>query len=813
MPRLYKISYKTILFFFILAIAKISVAQTATKSTSAKPTNNTPQIDGEISEVEWESCMPASGFIQFSPNPGQVPSQKTEVRMMYGNKAIYVAAKLFDTQPDSISTLLTSRDDRGMADGFQVLIDTYADASVAYGFGVTAAGVQVDSKSLGTGGEDMNWNAVWKSATSVNEKGWVAEFEIPYSALRFPTKSKQLWHINFVREIKRHREISTWQAADPSADNMLLFMGELNGIQNIKSPLRLSISPFVATYAEKKTDQKQPSYSLKGGLDLKYGISESFTLDMMLIPDFGQVKSDDKYLNLTPYETYYEENRAFFTEGTELFDRAGIFYSRRIGGTPREIGKVDAALTDEEMIEKNPTDLQLLNATKISGKTKSGFSLGFLNGISRPAVSTLRNTNTNATRDITTQPFTNYNVTVAEKTFKNNSYISLINTNLHIPNSKFTANVTGIDGKISNKNNSYAIIGKAAISSIFENQKEANFGHYYYLKLAKTSGNIHFSVTNYTVSDTYNPNDMGYVRRNNEFKNSLSISYDQYEARGKILSWNIDASVHHEMMYKPLAYSSSTFASFLRFTFLNHLTTGGRFSANLSEKYDYREPREEGRFVQLPRMLYNISAFISSNYAKKIALDIFAGTWKTTQKGSQSYFLNISPRWQMTKKLFTVYATDFDFTNAQLGYIAHSPKSDSIFFGLRHRVSITNTLDLQYIFTNKTTLTLRGRHYRQTVEYTSISALKADGLLEDLPNKALSGNINSNAFSADAIFAWEFAPGSQLSLAWKNLIFADNDFIQTPYFENFNATFKYPQTNSISIKVLYYLDYLYLKKS
>jgi hypothetical protein len=192
--------------------------------------------------------------------------------------------------------------------------------------------------------------------------------------------------------------------------------GQLTGLKDIKPPLRLSLSPYIATYFETKSSGS--GFLYKGGLDLKYGINESFTLDMMLIPDFGQIQSDDQELNLSPYELYYNEKRQFFTEGMELFDRAGILYSRRIGAAPKF--SVSDFLKDGEEATSMPSETQLVNATKISGRTGKGWGVGFLNAMSLPAYATLEDTSSGATRDVLVQPFTNYNVSVVDKSLKNN---------------------------------------------------------------------------------------------------------------------------------------------------------------------------------------------------------------------------------------------------------------------------------------------------------------------------------------------------------------------------------------------------------
>src|SRR4030042_1760614 len=217
--------------------------------------------------------------------------------------------------------------------------------------------------------EDSNWNAVWESKTRITEKGWVVEMKIPYSALRFPDKEVHTWGLNMFRNIRRYNSNNSWSLVDRNVSGFIHQEGELTGIKNIKPPVRLSLSPYLATYMETRSDKTKPDFTYKGGLYLKYGLSESFTLDMMLIPDFGQIQSDDKELNLSPYELYYDEKRQFFTEGTELFQRADIFYSRRIGGAPRFSGDAEFSMSAKEVVDYNPVETQLLNATKRSGGT------------------------------------------------------------------------------------------------------------------------------------------------------------------------------------------------------------------------------------------------------------------------------------------------------------------------------------------------------------------------------------------------------------------------------------------------------------
>ncbi len=295
-----------------------------------------PKIDGILDDIAWKDASVANNFIQFIPYSGKEPSLQTEVKIAYDNKAIYIGATLYDSNPDSILKELSVRDayEETNADLFVVMLSPYNDGVNAVSFLVSAAGVQSDIKLTGNN-RDLNWDAVWESEVKITEFGWVAEIKIPYSALRFPKSNNQTWGIHFFRNIRRYREWDTWNFVDINIQGFVNQMGEVSGIKDVEPPLRLSVTPYVSTYIQNNADNNKWGSDFNAGMDLKWGINQSFTLDMILIPDFGQVQSDDEVLNLSPYEIMYDEKRPFFTEGTELFNKGAIFYSRRIGAKPK----------------------------------------------------------------------------------------------------------------------------------------------------------------------------------------------------------------------------------------------------------------------------------------------------------------------------------------------------------------------------------------------------------------------------------------------------------------------------------------------
>ena len=233
-------------------------------------------------------------------------------------------------------------------DVFAVGLDTYDDDINGYRFEVSAANVQSEIR-LSQDNGDRNWDAVWDSKVSIVNDGWIVEIKIPFSAIRFPASANQQWGLQFARSIKRLNEFATWSPVNPKINGIVNQWGNVNGLNNITPPVRLTFSPYISSAIQHQPVSSDPvtyntNYSFNGGMDVKYGINESFTLDMTLIPDFGQVQSDNVTLNLSAFETRFDEKRSFFTEGTELFNQGDrelrdgtIFYSRRVGGRPLRI--------------------------------------------------------------------------------------------------------------------------------------------------------------------------------------------------------------------------------------------------------------------------------------------------------------------------------------------------------------------------------------------------------------------------------------------------------------------------------------------
>ncbi len=778
-------------------------AQSVAKSVDALKIKGAITIDGKLDEPAWRNAAKATGFTQFAPVPGEPCTQRTEVSILYSDDAIYVGAMMYDDHPDSILKQLSARDDDGgNADEFAVIFDTYLDHQNATQFAVTAAGVQVDAILKFDAG-DVSWNAPWYSKARITNKGWCVEMKIPYSALRFPERDVQQWGVNFYRGIRRNRERSCWNPVQPTVANGIAQAGVLNGIQGIKSPVRLSLLPYISAYTQNYAGSN--TNALDGGMDIKYGINESFTLDMTLVPDFGQTIFDNKVLNLSPIEVRYNDNRYFFTEGLDLFNKDDLFYTRRVGGTPVN-SSAPAGIGTNDTIVSDPATTRLYNATKISGRTKGNLGIGFFNAVSAPAYATVEDTVTHTTRSLQAAPLTNYNVIVLDQALKNNSYISLINTNVWRKENSYNADVTGLLFKFDNSANTYGISGSSDLSQIYA-AGSPDLGYRYYLNFGKIAGNYTWAISTRSISDHFNPNDLGYLDRNNITYYLLDEYYNIYTPIGKIVSAYNHVGVDCYRVFNPDVFQQADIFGSHNVTLRNYLTVGVYWTLQPLTNYDYNEPRTFGRYYVYPKN-YTAGGFYSSDYRKKFALDLQLTNRWFSERNRNTFSWSIAPRYRFNDKFSMVYSLSGQYAKDDAGYVDNL--NGDIYFGIRNVNTITNALDAAYIFTNKMSLKLDARHYWSEPDYSEYDLLGDDGKLSSSTYNT-NHNINFNSFNVYTSFVWQFKPGSEMSVVYQNSIYSSGDNIISNYFTDVNNMFQSPQTNSLSVKVVYYLDYLSIR--
>ncbi len=794
--------------------ARLDSAQLSRKTIEAVRIQSPPKIDGNLDEPFWKSLPVAKDFVEYSPRNGSRPLSGTKILFAYDDVALYVGAVMYDPHPDSICRELGKRDqiESLVTDYISIDILPYNDGLNMYEFKISPANLQNDCK-YSAAGTDLTWDAVWESAARINDSSWVAEVKIPYSALRFPKVENQLWGINMWRNNQRHHEFSTWSWVDNKTNDIFRYYGQLAGLKQIKPPVRLSFSPYLSGYVEKSPESKSWSYFLRGGLDLKYGINESYTLDMMLIPDFGQVQSDDIVLNLSPFEIRYDEKRQFFTEATELFNKCEIFYTRRVGSMPKNFYTPYDSLRPNEEVTKNPEETRIINATKISGRNSKGFGVGVFEAMTTNTWAQISDTISGESRKIMTQPFTNYNVLVFDQNLKYNSYVTLINTNYYTPDERYSANVTGAETQLGNKKNTLLFFGRLNVSQKYEEAMKPSFGYQYLVFVSKPSGKFQAKLLRQQMDNKYDPNDMGFLEYNNETYNRLQLSYYILDPFWKIISTSTELYVNYSRLYKPNKYK------LLEFYFYNETTVKSYWTNVLSSTvqplgyYDYYEPRVWGWVYKVPWNYY-VEWRIASDVKKPFRYHHNFSFAYTPDNQNFYYTIGFTPRMRFSNRFSVTLDVQFQKdlnSNGWVGTTFDPEGMPSIWFGRRDLTTISNVLSTKYIFSTKLSLTLRARHYWSKANYLQYYLLGEDGHPKPADYEG-NANINFNAFTADLQFIWYFAPGSELSFVWKNQITTQGSFLEPDYIRNFSNMIDDPQTNSFSIRVLYYLDFLNLKK-
>lgn len=378
-----------------------------------------PVIDGKLDDECWKHGNWAGDYHQFIPNEGAKPTYPTEHNIQYDDKNIYIAFRAYDPEPDKIHKYADVRDVI-VGDMVGVNFDSYRDYRTGFEFTVSAWGQKVDLVLFNPINWDFNWNAVWKCKVGMEDSAWVTEIEVPLSQLRYSNKDEQVWGLHTWRWIDRLQEESNWEIQTKTGPGMLYNYGEFIGIKGLKRSRRLEIMPFVL--GDLKTMEKEPGspYSKNGrvwggnaGLDAKIGVSSNFTIDLTVNPDFGQVESDPSVMNLTAFETFYEEKRPFFLEGLTIFDykfdEQSLFYSRRIGHAPSlTVG------SDNEHFVKSPDKTTILSAAKFSGTTSKGLSVGLIQSVTSNEFARITDLDGNETKQ-KIEPLTNYTVARIQK--------------------------------------------------------------------------------------------------------------------------------------------------------------------------------------------------------------------------------------------------------------------------------------------------------------------------------------------------------------------------------------------------------------
>ncbi|TDI76180.1 MAG: hypothetical protein E2O84_03265 [Bacteroidetes bacterium] len=754
----------------------------------AHKTDRDIAIDGILDEEDWQTAPFASDFLQSEPVEGAEPSQRTEVRILYGNNSIYIGARLYDAEPDQIWQTLGRRDSFNKADWFTVSIDAYLNRKEAYTFGVNAAGVQLDG-IISSREVNTSWNAVWESSVRVTNEGWIAEIRIPYSMLRFSAAEEQSWGINFKRIIPRTSETLQWALVRRTErqSGIVAHYGELQGLQQLQTRRNVQFTPY--TVSRMLTQEGNPGQVVTNteadfGADLKLGLSSNMTLDLTVNPDFGQVEADPAQLNLSAFETFNRERRPFFVEGARSFTfdtgmGSGLLYTRRIGSADPIVG-----------------------ATKLSGRTDGGLSFGIL------GAATGANFN----------PDRFYGSSRFRQELGLYSFIGGIFTfyNRDSPGSVLTSMSGGTDWDIRMSDNTYKFSGYASVTdrNFSDTPEFSSRGFAASGEIERIRGDLTYGLTVSGSDDEFNPNDVGRESENNKQRLSTRFSYQLNGGqpfgpfqRASGWFWTFHSRAWTDGLYRGSGF-------YLR----SDLNTRGFQKIEISANADYLfggyniyETRGLLPWQAPRKMEASISVETDSRRLWTVEPKI---EYEITDLGGNTLELKLKTDWDVTNRLglsasvkfkrennVTAWASNETFSHdsgswkigefsgnpSELSYGEYVPVQtatnlSSVFAGMNpyegtdeYYVSVFGERDTEVVdftlrgnitFSPNLSLQVYGQLFTAKGYYEDFSILANPDTLVPVDNYAKRREFSTTSFQTNTVLRWEYRPGSTLYIVW-----------------------------------------------
>ena len=776
-----------------------------TPRLNAAPAEAAIALDGRLDEAAWMQAEPISGFRQFEPNEGVPATQRTEVRVLYGDNSLYVGAYLYDDDPAAIEQSLGRRDDYNRADWFLVSIDSYLDRKTAYTFGLNAAGVQFDAIYTGNdggpggGGDgsnaprgmDESWDAIWYSDVGVTDQGWTVEMRIPYSMLRFSEAASQTWGVHFRRRIPRLGEQDEWPLVPRTErENLVARFGLLQGIAGVAPRRNVQARPYTVTRLQMEEDPDVPGEPIRdGGVDVggdvKVGLGPSVTLDATINPDFGQVESDPAVLNLTAFETFFDERRPFFVEGIQIYEFAAgpgrLLYTRRIGAESRIIG-----------------------AAKLSGRTASGLSFGLLG----------------ATTGDQFDPTRHYGVGRVSQQIGAYSSVGGILT-------AFDGAILGGDGRrrslaggadwdVRLLGNRYGIEGFASVThrraTELDLDPETGFAGKVWLR--KRQGAWKGFVGGDVFSDRFNPNDVGQLRENNFIALLASVEHEINEGRpfGPFLRASAEAFNIQQFAYRDGLNLGQSLEVGSRWTLrsFQQIELGAAFE-NLFGGYDLYETRGLGPWAR--PFAVQVGSEIQTDERRSWQVEPeFAFLFQ--EGGGRGYEAGLRGNWNVGTRLslsgnlegawekdFVAWSSNETFLRTDEGWmigqaaglVDPNPVGFARFndagrlatlldgvapfdaarfyvpvFGARDTRSLDLTLRGTVTFIPNLSLQLYSQLFLARGRYERFQLLQSPDALAPFDAFPKRDEFAFNSLLSNVVLRWEYRPGSALFLVWSH---------------------------------------------
>lgn len=799
--------FKKIVLSQVLILMLTSSYAGTTDSTVVKRTFQTtfasspPVIDGLGTDPSWNLVEWNSQFIQTQPVENKPPSQETAFKILYDNDNLYVLVRAYDSEPDKISRIMSRRDN---FDGDMVFveIDSYFDKQTDFLFAASASGAKSDAAISQDGNnEDDSWNPIWYLKTSIDEKGWCAEMKIPLSQLRFGKKSEQVWGLEITRNIYRLQERSLWQYIPKGSPGRVHLFGELHGINNIKPIHQIEIMPYTVGRIERMEKISGDPFNtgklskLSAGLDGKIALTNDFTLDFTVNPDFGQVEADPSEVNLTAFESYFSERRPFFVEGKNIFEfepnqsivinnmySDNLFYSRRIGRYPHNYPSVG----NNEYV-KMPESTTILGAMKISGKTKKGLSVGILESVTSREDALIDSEGTR--RKETVEPLTNYFVGRVQQDFNKGEttiggMFTAVNRDIrttildYLPTAAYAA---GLDFKHNWKERTWYVAGNAEYSNIkgkpaallntqtssarYFQRPDAKYlsvdstltslpGYGGTVKFGRSSQKkIQFETSVTLRSPGLEFNDLGYMRYSDVIHHGSWVAY--YIRNPFFIFNNFYLNTNYWMYWN---FSGKLLSTNTNMNFNSQFKNRWRLNGNFNRQSQSTSTtllRGGPSFINPGNQSFNLN--IGSDYSKK--LSFFLGNYHGAGDGNSfsghEYYAEINYR--PSNSISLSLQPDYGIQNQELQYVSTtgSDQNPVYLFGKLQQKTISFTFRVNYTINPELSIEYYGQPFVSAGKYTNFKKITQPDAerfrerFQPFTTSELTFNSEANSYNID----------------------------------------------------------------
>jgi hypothetical protein len=821
-----------------------SSTATATLASSSRA-SAAPVLDGKLDDPAWATAQSIDKFLEYEPTTGAETRFKTDVRVAHDEKYLYIMARMYDPAPDSIVSLLSRRDVRTQSEQLKLVIDSYHDKQTAYQFAVNPAGVKRDFYVYNDTNEDPSWDAVWDVATAIDSLGWVAEFRIPFSQLRFPNTPDHTFGLLIVRDVARTGQRISWPLYHRTKQGYVSQAGEISGISGIGNPSRLEVAPYVVTKNETRPSGSSFDHpqSVSAGADIKYGLSSNLTLNATINPDFGQVEADPSVLNLSAFEQFFEERRPFFLEGSGIFrfntacgdidsGCTGLFYSRRIGRSPQLSGVYGD--------ETSATNTTILGASKLTGRLGRGLSVGFLDAVTQREV---------GVDDQTIEPLTNYAVGRLQQDFKNgNSGIGImltgVNRNIDDETESFlrsSAYTGGLDLRHRFSKNNYELRAYVAASrvagtaaSILSTQRDGVHryqrpdddievdpsrtsltGNAQRLSVSKFGGGItRFQSVLQRFSPGFETNDLGFQSRADEqmFRNWFSLNFNKPSKVYQRAFFNFNTMQRWTTEGLPTSVGLNTnwHVQFRNFWWGHFGSNANNFVKTFNDRVARGGPalRNAGGA--------DAWAGIESDTRKTSTVSLWGGAYRYDVGKTTGWWINPSTSFrfgtQLTGSVGLNYSSDINDSQWHSNFGVSGVDTTHYTFARLDQKTLSLTTRLNYTATPTLSLQFYGSPFVSKGSYSNWQELDDpraedyDDRFKPFTGQGDPGGFNFKQFRSNTVLRWEYRPGSTLFLVWaqgRETDGAANDF---SFGRDLKNVFDTHPNNTFLVKVSYWFN-------